>query len=296
MIKDHPLGVRGRFQEEFLKYISPSLESQVIVNGTFVNNPHSELLWWGVDFGWAGIIFYLYLWIVWAISLFKNYSDPKKFAISLGVATALIQSLVDFNLHTAGGIIGFFPLFFFIETPIKKMELFKIPRWIVVTILLFYSIISFIRSMGEYHFRVADFYYKEKNLPFAVKEVSTSTSWWKYSWRAYSLKGIILKKDGMYEAAKKEFQKALKINPNDNFSLRHLGAIYAREGKYSKTVGLYLRALRLSPFWRYEIFKRLLPVLRMKGEYGTIEKILKKYPSLLEKEPQLRYYFKNLKK
>ena len=118
------------------------------------------------------------------------------------------------------------------------------------------------RCLGDYHYRLSEFYYKNKQFILARKEVSTSTTYWTFSWRAHALKGIILKKEGIYDAAEQEFLKALTINPNDTFSLRHLGFIYAKKGKYDNAINLYLRAMKLSTFWRDEIFQRTVPLLK----------------------------------
>jgi tetratricopeptide (TPR) repeat protein len=48
------------------------------------------------------------------------------------------------------------------------------------------------------------------------------------------------------ELAKKNYQKAIKLNPKYSEAINNLGTIYYAEKKYGRAIGLYKRALRYS--------------------------------------------------
>jgi tetratricopeptide (TPR) repeat protein len=50
-----------------------------------------------------------------------------------------------------------------------------------------------------------------------------------------------------FEAAKKNYQKALKINPKYSEALNNLGSIYYEEKSYGRAEGLYKKSLKIKP-------------------------------------------------
>jgi tetratricopeptide (TPR) repeat protein len=56
-------------------------------------------------------------------------------------------------------------------------------------------------------------------------------------------KGYELIRDGKYEAAKKEFDNALKLDPNNPFALNNLAVIEEREGNHNKALAILKDAL-----------------------------------------------------
>jgi tetratricopeptide (TPR) repeat protein len=63
----------------------------------------------------------------------------------------------------------------------------------------------------------------------------------------YYNKGIEYYKQGKYDLAGKEFEKAIEIKPNDVYALYGLGNTYYCKSKYDDAVKAYTKAININP-------------------------------------------------
>ncbi len=288
LILHHPLGVEGRFEETFPEYISYQFDKQLYTSHTYVNNPHSELLYWGADFGIIGILFYLFLWF----QVLKKFFRSGDKVITLGLLTALFQSLVDFNFHTPAGGLIFFSLYFSTaEEPIRviKSKTFTAAALTFMTFCIFLSVLL---SYGEFMYRTGKFFLSEGKRKVALQYFKKSLEVWPYNWNALTLEGLIYKKLGFYELAEEKLSLAIRYNPAEVTAMKHIGIIFARKGEIDKTFKIWLRAMKYSPYQRVKIARKLVKLLVKTGKYEKLKEIATKFPQLLEKVPELRYYLK----
>ncbi len=293
LIIDHPLGTAGRFEILFPEYKPEALDKQLITSKTWVNNPHNELLYWGADAGLIGIAFYLYIWIVFLTSLKKKKLSPW---IAGGILTGLIQSLGDFNLHTPGGALAFFYLFFsYLETPLSGPEPSSYKRFLlplILTITLLCGTLAITYSFSELSFRKGKFFYEKGLLVPAKEELKKSVDLFPCRWNALTLLGNIYKKEGFLHLAEQYYSMSFGYNPNFLTTIQHFGYVEYKLGKPDQAVKIWERGMELSPYMRVQFASRIFPILYSEKKYDKIKKIMKKYPELLEKDDKLRYYFK----
>ncbi len=291
LITDHPIGITGRFESIFPLYKPPSLDKQLITSKTWVNNPHSEPLFWGVDFGYIGIIFYIFLWVLFFEAIISQSLSPW---IAGGILTGLIQSLVDFNFHTPAGALAFFFVFFqFIDLNFLKVRLTtKKFRYFLSVLSMFFFFAALLFSGSELYFRRGKFYYYQHNYLLAKEDLKKSVNLTPCRWEALSLLGNIYKKESFLLIAKSYYEKSLKYNPNFIPAIQHLGFIYYKLGYPQKAISIWSHGMYLSQYLRPQFAKRIFAILVSEKKYDEIKKIIKKYPHLLEKDKELRYYLK----
>jgi len=63
--------------------------------------------------------------------------------------------------------------------------------------------------------------------------------------------GIIYSSKGKFEEAKKEFEKAIEINPANPAIYNELGVLYRRMGKFQDSESAYKKALSINPNFAY---------------------------------------------
>ena len=65
--------------------------------------------------------------------------------------------------------------------------------------------------------------------------------------RGHLLKGIFLKRDEKYESALQEFDKANKINPDNDTTYYHIGLLYAQSKEQQKSFKSFEKSLSINP-------------------------------------------------
>lgn len=103
--------------------------------------------------------------------------------------------------------------------------------------------------------------------------------------------GVALGDKGKYELAKKEFEKAIYLNPGYTNAYYNLGAIYERQGKYDDALKFYLTALALDES-NMDIRSSLGSFYVDRGEY---EKAIVEYNIILQNEPDNTEVYSQLK-
>jgi tetratricopeptide (TPR) repeat protein len=75
----------------------------------------------------------------------------------------------------------------------------------------------------------------------------TATSYGQDKFSQYYNKGIEYYKEGKYDQAGKEFEKALELKPNHVYAMYGLGNTYYCKAKYDEAVKTYTKAIKLNP-------------------------------------------------
>jgi tetratricopeptide (TPR) repeat protein len=75
----------------------------------------------------------------------------------------------------------------------------------------------------------------------------TATSYGQGKFSQYYNKGIEYYKEGKYDQAGKEFEKALELKPNHVYAMYGLGNTYYCKAKYDEAVKTYIKAINLNP-------------------------------------------------
>ncbi|ODS30327.1 MAG: hypothetical protein SCARUB_04565 [Candidatus Scalindua rubra] len=83
-------------------------------------------------------------------------------------------------------------------------------------------------------------------VPFLLIAFET-TSYGAGKFKQHYNKGIEFYKQGKYDQAGKEFEKAIELKPNDVYALYGLGNTYYCKAKYDDAVKIYTRAININP-------------------------------------------------
>jgi hypothetical protein len=117
LIKDHPLGVGvGQYGNEIIPYLVNS-EFKPLEGGYF-DQPHSEFLKWGAEFGWLGLILPAFILILLAIACWR----AKNFFLTSSLVVLLPQMAFQFPFENPASllylsflfalVLGLFPIWF----------------------------------------------------------------------------------------------------------------------------------------------------------------------------------------
>lgn len=270
MIKDHwAFGVgAGNWQIYFPKYTLDKFLPEVKMGTTTYQRPHNDFLWVFCELGVVGILTFISIFLIILFYLYRLIRISKKWeakwpyvSLLAGIIGFNLISFVDFPLERIEHQILLYLMFSIIvalyyENIIRQklsnrlLVNLKLLLLIMSITLLFSFYVSINRYIGEFHthklivahhranwttmIREAD---KAVNPCYSIDPASAPIEWYK---------GVALFTMGDVDAAKRSFEKAYVIHPNNIHVLNNLASCYEKQGDHKKSEELYLESLAIS--------------------------------------------------
>jgi len=257
----------GNWQFQFPKYgLDQFTDSQIREGLTTFQRPHNDFLWVFCELGVVGFIPYISFFILILILTFKLFRRSKEkdgiwlYALLFaGIIGYLIIALVDFPLERIEHQIVLFSMFaiiianYYKERNRKKHPPNK-PAYLYVFIFIVSVILSTISGMkrfaGEFHSHKLYAAHHQANWSLMIREADKATSFF-YTVDPMSTpivwyKGVALFSTGKINVAKKSFEAASELHPNNIHVNNNLASCYESSGKHHKAIEYYMKALDIS--------------------------------------------------
>ncbi len=126
-------------------------------------------------------------------------------------------------------------------------------------------------------FIAANFYAEKGDLKNAIKYYDSATKKYSSFLRAWRNGAIMKVKEGKFEAALKDFTKAIQLGAKDTTTMGLLGLCYVNTGKYFSAETAYREAIVLDPDvkdWQVGLAKSLLQQRKYEEGIAVLEQIL----------------------
>ncbi|MBC7458118.1 MAG: O-antigen ligase family protein [Bdellovibrionaceae bacterium] len=199
LILDRPLGIGAQFSNQIVPYrlsypVGPT-------EFEYPDQPHSEILKWGVEFGWVGLIMSLL-----CIVLMTHQIATKGSFLLKGAGLVLLpQLLFQFPFENPATII-MLAIYFYLfvqslpQETVKWRKQFKVLSFMVGVGVIYYSII-FIGSI-----------YLESNYPHSLEKTTQACFWNPSYLRGCVRKNYNLLQSHLYADLKKSLKKDMRLN------------------------------------------------------------------------------------
>ncbi|MBD5779353.1 tetratricopeptide repeat protein [Pelagicoccus sp. NFK12] len=132
-------------------------------------------------------------------------------------------------------------------------------------------------ATAAFDFIAANFYAEKGDLKNAIKYYDSATKKFSSFLRAVRNGAIMKVKEGKYEAALKDFTKAIELGAKDTTTMGLLGLCYVNTGKYFSAETAYREAIVLDPTvkdWQVGLAKSLLQQRKYEEGIAVLEQIL----------------------
>jgi tetratricopeptide (TPR) repeat protein len=256
----------GNWKIEFPQYQLKSFGKNVQNGQTIYQRPHNDFLWVTSEQGIIGGFSYLLIFIISIYYLFQLIKRNKTWeqkalytALLAGIIGYILISMVDFPMERIEHSTVFFLILSMIHA--NYFESFKASKTknkgsllllsIIILINIYSLKISTTRYVSEFHTSEVINYHRKSNWNkmllsakkidisyYEIDPMSIPISW--YTGVAHFALGNI-------DFAKKHFEKAYSITPNNIHVLNNLASCYEKNKKHKEAETLYLKALSISP-------------------------------------------------
>lgn len=136
-------------------------------------------------------------------------------------------------------------------------------------------------ATAAFDFIAANFYAERGDLKNAIKYYDQAVEKFPTFLRAVRNGAIMKVKEGRYEAALKDFTKAIELGAKDTTTMGLLGLCYVNTGKYFSAETAYREAIMLDPTvkdWQVGLAKSLLQQAKYEESIAVIDQILLEDP------------------
>ncbi len=264
MIQDHPLMGVGLNNWKIFNPLY-GIGGTDYTNTGYVNyeHPHNDYLLIWAEQGPIGIIFYILLFVLVFLEGFRIIKRQDKnsqilvIVLLSGIFSFMILSLFAYPRSRFYSMILLMIFYALVVSWDKEKSTRTIPVKLIMILIFicsaFGAIASSYRIIGERHTKKLQIFQLRQNFSRMIGEADKAYSWYypmdltstPLSW----YKGMAYFDSGLKKDAIREYENALKINPNHLRLLNDIATTYEQSNMRDQAIFYYRKALKISPFF-----------------------------------------------